>query len=362
MKNFLLSAMMIASGIVAFAQSPTVVTAVSNCTVFRNFNTSNEGFSSPSIYSDANDVSFFWNSGGGNEVENSGLTVRNSSLISPIYFNSAPGEVTVGFSYTAPAGTEYRVRVVTGIIGSPSEILASTAVGPIYTALPGTSGSICLLLSDPDLTPGSAIRFEFTFRANQPGNIQFDDLALTVSAGPLPVTFEGFVARKNDDGTLKLIWNVGEEVNVKGYYVETSLNGVDFRNAGYVNASGNSIYSLDYPVKLLQTTYFRVRNIDFDGRGKYTAIIKVYTRDQQNSQIEIYPVPANDQVTLQHNKSTEHAVITLLSPEGKIVKQVEAVPNTLQTQVYINNLSKGVYIVRYDDGQSSVQSIKLIKN
>jgi len=362
MKKFLLSAIMIASGIIAFAQYPTIVTTATNCSVFRNFNTSDEGFSSPSIYSDANDVSFFWNAGAGAEIESSGLSARTGSLISPVYVQSEEGRATVGFSYSAPAGTEYRIRVISGSTSPPLEILATTANGPVYTALPSTSGTICLLLTDADLNLGRQVRFEFTFRAILPGNVIFDNLSLGVAGGPLPVVFEGFVARKDDNGLVKLLWNVGEEVNVKGYYVESSTNGVDFTTAGYVTATGSKIYTLDYPGKQIQTMFFRVKNIDFDGRSKYTQIIKVYTREQTNAQIQIYPVPATDQVTIQHNKSPEHTFITLLSPDGKVLKQVVASLNTLQTQVNISNLAKGIYIVRYDDGSGEVQSVKLVKN
>ncbi len=362
MKTFLLSAMIIVSGISATAQNPTIVTTASNCTVFRSFDVSDEGFSSPSIYSDGNDVSFYWNTGGGAEIESSGLLLRSASLISPVYFQTIEGQVTVGFSYSAPAGTEFRVRIISGIMTPPLEIAATTANGPVYTALPGTSGNICLLLTDADLHIGMEVRAEFTFRATLPGNISFDNLALTVAAGPLPVTFEGFVAQKLDDQSVRLLWDVGTEVNVKGYYVESSFNGADFTNVGYVTASGKDIYSLDYPGKLQQTMFFRVKNVDFDGRSKYTPIIKVYAKDQTGAQIQAYPVPATDQVTIQHNKTSGKAVISLMSPDGKLLQRKTAMENAIQTQLYIGNLGKGIYIVNYDDGQGNVQNIKITKN
>jgi len=362
MKKFLLSAIMIASGIVAIAQFPTIVTTATNCPVFRNFNTSDEGFSSPSIYSSAEDVSFFWNAGAGAEIENSGLAVRNGSLISPTYIQAEAGVVTVGFSYSAPVGTEFRIRVISGATSPPLEILATTANGPVYTAFAGTSGNICLLLTDGDLTIGRAIRFEFTFRNNQPGIVLFDNLALSVAGGPLPVTFEGFVARKNTDATITLLWDVGTEVNVQGYYVESSTNGADFTNAGYVTASGKDIYSFNYQGKMVQTMFFRVKNVDFDGRSKYTPIIKIYANSQPDAQVQIYPVPATDQVTIQHKKAPENSLISLVSPDGKVMQQKVVIPNTMQTQLNISTLTRGIYIVKYDDGNGNVQSAKLIKN
>jgi hypothetical protein len=248
------------------------------------------------------------------------------------------------------------------VSSAPLEILATSANGPVYTPLAGTSGNVCLLFADQDLTVGQLIRFEFTFRNTVAGNVLFDDLALSVAGGPLAVTFEGFVARENNDGSTKLLWNVGKEINVKGYYVESSVNGIDFTTSGYITAAGKSIYSLDYPGKLAQTTFFRVRNIDFDGTSKYTPIIKVYAGNQIHAQIQVYPVPANEQVTIQHNKASVNSLITLISPDGKLLQQVKAMPNTFQTQLNITKLTPGVYIVKYNDGTDDVRSVKLIKN
>ena len=364
MKKFLLLIITTSSAFFANAQFPTSVVPANNCVVFRTFTTSDEGFSSSSIYSDANDVSFNWNAVLGAEIESSGLGTRNASLISPIYLNADPGQLTLGFKYEAPNNTEYRIRIISGIISPPLEILATTANGPIYTPLPSTAGRLCLTLVDADLTSGKPIRIEVTFRVKgQTGqNILFDDLALTVQGGPLPVTFTGFVARKNIDESLQLLWNVGEEINVKGYYVEASTDGNTFKDAGYVSASGKNTYAINYIDKLNQTTYFRVRNIDFDGRTKYTPIIKVFGKDKTLSQIEIYPTPAIDAVTIQHNKSAARATITLYTTDGKIILQKLAQQNTYQTQVNVGTLPSGMYLLKYDNGTGDVQTKTLYKN
>jgi len=362
MKTFLLSAMIVASGIAASAQSPTYVTPANNCVTFRNFNSFDEDFSSPSIYSDGNDVSFFWNAAAGAEVESSGLAVRTASLISPEYIQSPAGYITVGFFYSVPPGTEYRIRIISGVLSPPLEIIATTANGPVWTPLAGTSGNVCVLITDADLTLGRPVRLEFTFRAVLPGNMLFDNLAATVAGGPLPVTFEGFVARKNTDGTLKLLWDVGTEVNVKGYYVESSTNGVDFTSLGYVTATGRDIYSMDHDGKLMQNTFFRVKSVDFDGRYKFTPVIRINANESSGGQIQMYPMPARDQVTIQHDKALENTVISLLSPDGKILQSKVVVPGSFQTQLNINTLSAGIYIVRYADGKGDLRTLKLVKN
>ena len=365
MKKFLLSAFTCLSFIAAFAQYPTTQTNILGCSVFRNFNTSDEGFSSPSIYSDANDVSFFWNSVEGAEIENSGINGRTGSLISPVYTLLETGQTTIGFKYEVPAGTEYRIRIITAASNPPLEILATTANGPVYTAFTTTKGNICVRLTDQDLVAGQQIRFEFTFRV-QNGHINkrvlFDDLSIAVQGSALPVTFQGFVARKLDDGTTKLLWDVSQEVNVKGYYVESSTNGVNFQNIGYVSASGKNVYSLNYADKISGTMYFRVKNVDFDGKSKYSAIIKLFGKETVLNSLQVYPQPAYEQVTIQHNKAIERAAFTLYSADGKIIMQKLAMPSTQQTQLNISNLKSGLYMLRYDDGTGNIQTKALIKN
>ncbi len=112
------------------AQSPTTVNPSAGCSFVFNFNSSDEGFSSPSIYSDDDDVSFFWNATDGALVDNSGISNRDGSLISPIYPNSLNGQTIVGFTYSAPAGTDYRIRIISGV---NADILATTANGPVWT-------------------------------------------------------------------------------------------------------------------------------------------------------------------------------------------------------------------------------------
>jgi hypothetical protein len=346
----------------AAAQSPTTVTVSSDCNFIRNFNASDEGFSSPSIYASDDHVSFFWNSTAGALLETSGLTNREGSLISPVFLNTLSGQAVVGFTYSAPAGTEYRIRVISGLIGTPLEILATTANGPQWTPLPSLSGNLCLLLQDADLQVGQGLRFEFSFRATQQVDILFDNFAINSTNAPLPVTFLGFVARKNADGSTKLLWNVGEEINVNKYVVEKSLNGSDFTVVGSVDATGKDIYSLEDNQTMKETRYYRVKNVDIDGSSKYTPVVRVTGNGKTTGQIQLYPVPANDHVYIQHEKAPERVSIGIYSTEGKLIKQVQAIPNTYQTYLNISDLRTGMYIVKYDDGNGDIQSAKLIRH
>jgi Secretion system C-terminal sorting domain len=78
--------------------------------------------------------------------------------------------------------------------------------------------------------------------------------------------------------------------------------------------------------------------------------------------MQAYPNPATDQVIIQHVSSPERAVIFLISTDGRVLQQRTVMPNTLQTQINIGMLNKGIYILKYDDSKGDVRTIQLVKN
>ncbi len=214
-------------------------------------------------------------------------------------------------------------------------------------------------MTDADLALGIPIRYEFSFRSSTAGNITFDNFTLAAANAPLPVTFFGFVAKENADGSIKLLWNVGEEVNVKNYTVEKSTDGSSFYAIGTVQAGGKSTYSFNDDQSVKGNVYYRIKNNDLDGQSKYSGIIKI--SGARNTNLQLYPQPATSQAFLQHEKAPAKAVISILTLDGRVVKQIKAAPNTFQTQLNVSELSAGLYFVKYDDNSGQVQTLKLIK-
>ncbi len=374
MKKFLLSAALLTGIMAANAQTPTTTSPATNCNVFRDFNQFDENFTTPSIYSGDDDVSLFYNVPQGALVENSGITgARRGSVISPAYLNGLDNEVTVGFAYEAPIGTEYRIRVVSAMSNPPERIMATTANGPIYTPLPYAngasyaSGTICVRLADLDLKANEAYRFEVTYRysgATGTGArpFLFDDISLTVAGGPLPVDFQGFISKEMADGGTKLLWDVSNEINLKGYNVETSVDGRNFTTVAFVQANGKKVYNYDYAQKVSGTRFFRIKSVDLDNSYKLSSILRINGKEVRTSNIQLYPVPAVSQVYVQHEKVAANSTISILSPDGKVVRQARPVSNSLQTQLSITDLKPGVYMVRYDNGEGKVETVKMVKN
>jgi hypothetical protein len=359
----------------AYAQSPTTVTSSSTCTVVQNFNTTSGSFTSPSIYSDQYDYEFDWSGAGANGmmVSSSAATLApyETSLISPIYPNTAPdGTVNVGFSYTAPAGTLYRIRVIRPNIATGGvDILAITSQGaPVvggttnWTALSSTSGTICLLLSDADLHPGQNLRYEFTFYVTSTGApVTFDNFSLSsASAAPLPVRFVGIVANRVNNG-ISLRWDVGDEIDVQRYDVEKSTDAVTFHTIGSVNASKKPVYGLiDNDIKA-QDLFYRIKSVDLDGTVRYSGIVRFKNNNSFSSQLLLYPSPTHSQLTIQHNKLSSSASLSILSMDGKVLRVVKPSIGLSNTMVDVSIFSPGMYVIKLNNGLGKIQASTFMK-
>jgi hypothetical protein len=347
----------------ASSQNPTTIASSSNVSVVENFNSGHGSFSSSSLYSNSDDVSFYYIASSGAWLENSGLAIRDASIISSVYLNNQlSGGISIGFSFEAPAGTQYRIRIINALCNCTggATLAGTTANGPVWTILPSVSGILKLKLNDGDLYQGQNLRFEISFRANSFGNILFDNFALgEIAASPLPVTFKSIFAQQVNSAT-RLVWDVADETDVRGYEVERSTNGVQFNTIGFVNANGKSAAYMFADNEIMSNTvYYRVKNVDIDGKFKYSGVVKV--TNKLASTLKLFPLPAQNTVTLQHSKLGEGSNMFITTVDGRTVKQFNSAVGSFQTKLDLTGLNPGMYIIRLNDGNESIQSIKLIK-
>ena len=78
--------------------------------------------------------------------------------------------------------------------------------------------------------------------------------------------------------------------------------------------------------------------------------------------MQAYPNPAKDEVVIQHVASDNRAVLSIINPDGRILQQQTVMPQTLQTSLHIGKLSRGIYMVRFDDNRGDVRVLRLVKD
>ncbi|TCJ17759.1 T9SS type A sorting domain-containing protein [Flaviaesturariibacter flavus] len=358
-------ALSVLTTVFASAQNATYVAPSTNCDVIQDFDTESGDYRSPSIFTESDYTEFNWDSTRGMWVEHSGLASRSASIISCVYVNQQPsGGIDLGWRFKACAGGQYRVRIINVACSCVAgyDIVATTANGPVWTNFPSDSGRICIRLNDGDLYQGQKFRIEISYRGTVPCDWEFDDISLGGDQGAiiLPVTFMGITARKEGTASTRVQWDVAQEVDVRSYEIERSTDGSNFTRVGSVGANGKPAYQYVDNNAPEGTVYYRVKNVDIDGRYKYSSVVKLSGRTSSTIVLKAFPVPARDVLTVQHERIQAGGSVSLTTADGRTVRQVTN-NSGIQTQLNLNGLTPGLYILRVDDGNGNVESMKVMK-
>ena len=169
---------------------------------------------------------------------------------------------------------------------------------------------------------------------------------ITFKASPIP-TKEGLSKQ------VLLSWFTASEINTSHFNIQRSINGKDFTTIDSVNAKGASSYRYyDIPSLGARGLYYRLQIIDKDGTLSYSEIRELSII---NSPLSISPNPAKNFVNIAGSNLKEVSIVDLY---GRILKT--EVINTNSTQLPVNNLTKGIYMVKAIMIDGSIKTEKLV--
>ncbi len=138
----------------------------------------------------------------------------------------------------------------------------------------------------------------------------FSNFFITKGLGVLPVTWLDVTAERYSTKEAKVTWQVAMEQNIKNYTVQSSLTGNAFSSACTVQAKGLAIattYSCIMPADKSNSYYFRIAELDNDGRNIYSKTVML--QPSAAGEISISPNPAG-------------AYTVLHLPAPKLVKSI----------------------------------------
>jgi hypothetical protein len=287
-----------------------------------------------------------------------------SRLTSPIYFYNT-AQNTIYFAYTlstANSNSNISAYAIDIFYGPGGFSNFGCTGGALPTLVTTTQHTYYFSISGINL-PASTnfeIRLTMTIDNNQKPIIAstFTTNAIPAASGAaLPVNFTAISARKKSSG-VEISWNVAGERDVANYEVQRSINARDFTTVGEVTATGSDSYSFIDEKPANGISFYRVRNIDIDGKYKYTTIVRVNLN--RSIELRAYPQPAKDEITIEH-ASAAKGILTLATATGQVVKTLQVKPDANQTSINITSLNRGLYIVRFDNGEGSIESLRVVK-
>ncbi len=184
------------------------------------------------------------------------------------------------------------------------------------------------------------------------GLSSFSSFTGTDVNNPLPVELLYFDAIKENDYVL-LEWETASEKDNDYFQIERSEDGITFDTIGKVSGAGNSKVNTSYSFKDVETleakTYYRLKQVDFDGDFEYSPVVSVGGQNM-NNKLELYPNPANDFINLRSsivNQDLKNIQLTLYTVDGQLINENNYSFELLNNEIYIsiNTLSKGIYLL-----------------
>lgn len=148
-------------------------------------------------------------------------------------------------------------------------------------------------------TTGSTTTGNVTTTANVSSFSPFTLASSTVN-NPLPITLLGFSANP-ENNKVKTVWKTASEQNNKEFDVQRSVDAIEWETFAKVQGKGTVSEVTEYFAydnqPLPQTSYYRLKQIDINGRYTFSPLVSVYFAG--NKKLKLYPSPANAELTIE---------------------------------------------------------------
>ncbi len=174
---------------------------------------------------------------------------------------------------------------------------------------------------------------------------------------PLPVELLDFYSDCNDN-KVELFWNTASETNNKGFFIEISEDGKNFKQIGYIAGAGNSTdinsYSFIDKESYGKFAYYRLKQIDYNGESTVSTFIYAGCENIENEPyLEIYPNPFKNNINvIAENLPKEDIVLNIYNMLGSLIHQVKPDPinGSFRINIDLAKLPPAMYVVKVISG------------
>ena len=189
------------------------------------------------------------------------------------------------------------------------------------------------------------------------GDVQ-DQVALPVSLAH----FKGL----NLNETILLEWQTSTELNNDYMAIERSADGKQFREIGRVNGAGTTNipqqYSFTDRAPFLGTNYYRLRQVDYDGKTTFHDVITV-NYQMKNILIRLTPNPTTDRLEVQLAQLAEKSLdIVLYNMYGQSILNYTLSAGHSQFELDLSRLASGQYMLEISDAGQALFLERITKN
>ncbi len=291
----------------------------------------------------------------GNDDPNSGLMCATSTENTAWFkFTTEPTATSATFNFSNVVGS-LQYGVFSGPCGGP---YVKAGTNTLNNPPNGRSNA-----NDPCFASNAAVQnftvtglssntsYWLAVDGNAGSNSTFDVFG---GSGVLPITLLNFEAQY-DSKKIIIEWTTLTEVNNNFFTVERSKDGYNFEIIATAKGAGNSTSPIKYQQidnnPFSGINYYRLKQVDFDGKYKDSQIISVKTFMTQN-ELSIFPNPVTTNefnIAISGLQPEEKVLVVLTDVLGKVVyskvKVSEENGNFIDIVTAEPKLPSGVYVV-----------------
>lgn len=185
-----------------------------------------------------------------------------------------------------------------------------------------------------------------------PQNITIEDCIV------LPIKLISFQGKCKQQTTL-IEWSTATEINNSFFVVQKSIDGINWKEIAKVKGKGNSTTVTNYLFTDTEQNnhqvYYRLKQIDIDGKFEYSKIIPINTCSSNINTFSVFPNPATQNVTIKMGGAILVQYIQIYNAVGQFLKEVEVLQ---MKNINIIDLPNGLYFLRLKNDSKSIKFIK----
>jgi hypothetical protein len=275
----------------------------------------------------------FWNNYPGNEIDGGACTITYSDIRGG---HAGTGNINALPQYVL-SGTDYHLQTTSPCID------VATAAGAPATDL------------DNNPRPVGAGHDMGAFERQPYTNIDFCPIVI------LPVEYLSFKSNCNNGNTV-LNWVTASEINNDYFVIEKSYDGEFYEEIATKKGAGNTNTNIEYTFidenLENETSYYRLKQVDFNGESSYSKII---VSNCDNNAFNIYPNPTKNIININTEDFTQENTIhiKISNTLGKIVLETKMTNGN--SSINIESLPKGLYQIYLIYNEQLLTVKKIIK-
>jgi len=178
------------------------------------------------------------------------------------------------------------------------------------------------------------------------------DEYLDCSDFPLPIELLFFDAKRDGDALrVRCDWSTATETNSNYFAIERSQDANTFERIGTLQGAGNSsttnYYSFYDQFPYSGWSYYRLKQVDYDGKYSYSSIATVYIG--YLNIVALYPNPAIDNVTISiSTEQNTEAITQVYNVLGQIVykRTIELQKGKTEIRIPVGEFANGQYLFK----------------